>query len=160
MDRQREGNTVRAMVVIYALLAAAIGASVVLQASINGELRTVVGDPYRTALISTTVSTLFLILMSAALVGKPVPDGDVFSNAPWWMWVGGVLGAIYVAASAYLVSKLGSAFMFTVIIFGQLVMAVSMDQFGWVGLEKHPITVPRVVGIALVLVGAVLVRRS
>jgi transporter family-2 protein len=148
------------MVVIYALLAAAIGASVVLQASINGELRTLVGDPYRTALISTTVSTIFLLAMSAVLVGKPVPDGSVFAHAPWWMWVGGVLGAIYVAAAAYLVSKLGSAFMFTVIIFGQLVMAVMMDQFGWVGLDKHPITLPRVAGIALVLIGAILVRRS
>ena len=148
------------MVVVFALLAAAIGASVVLQASINGELRTLVGDPYRTALVSTTVSTLFLIVMSTLLVGRPVPDGSLFSNAPWWIWVGGVLGAIYVAASAYLVSKLGSAFMFSVIIFGQLMMAVLMDQFGWVGLDKNPITAPRAVGIALVLVGAILVRRS
>lgn len=148
------------MVVIYALLAAAIGASVVLQASINGELRTLVGDPYRTALISTTVSTVFLLVLSAVLIGRPVPDGGTLSGMPWWMWVGGVLGAIYVAASAYLVSKLGSAFMFSVIIFGQLAMAVLMDQFGWVGLDKHPITVPRVVGIALVVIGAILVRRS
>jgi transporter family-2 protein len=148
------------MVVIYALLAAAIGASVVLQASINGGLRTLVGDPYRTALVSTTVSTLFLLVISAVLVGKPIPDGSVFSEAPWWMWVGGVLGAIYVAAAAYLISKLGSAFMITVIILGQLVMAVLMDHFGWVGLAKHPISVPRIVGIALVLIGAILVRRS
>jgi len=148
------------MVVIYAVLAAAIGASVVLQASINGELRSLVGDPYRTALISTTVSTLFLFVLSAVLVGKPVPDSSVVSGMTWWMWVGGVLGAIYVAASAYLVSKLGSAFLFTIIIFGQLVMAVLMDQYGWVGLDKHPITVLRVLGIALVLGGAILVRRS
>jgi bacterial/archaeal transporter family-2 protein len=148
------------MVVVYAVLAAAIGASVVLQASINGELRSLVGDPYRTALVSTTVSTLFLFAMSAVLVGKPIPDSTVFADAPWWIWVGGVLGAIYVAAAAYLVSKLGSAFLFTAIIFGQLTMAVVMDQFGWVGLDKHPITAPRVVGIGLVLAGAILVRRS
>src|SRR5829696_3195377 len=99
------------MIVVYAVLAAAIGASVVLQASINGELRSLVGDPYRTALVSTTVSTLFLFAMSAVLVGRPIPDSAVLAAAPWWIWVGGVLGAIYVAAAAYLVGKLGSAFL-------------------------------------------------
>ena len=44
------------MVAFYILLAVAIGGSGVVQASINGELRSLVGDPYRTALISTTVS--------------------------------------------------------------------------------------------------------
>jgi transporter family-2 protein len=71
-----------------------------------------------------------------------------------------VLGAVYVAAAVVLISKLGSAVLFTIVIFGQLVMAVLMDQYGWIGLEKHPLNPQRVAGIALVLVGAVLVRRS
>jgi bacterial/archaeal transporter family-2 protein len=148
------------MIVVYVVLAMVIGASVVIQASINGELRILVGDPYRTALISTTVSTLFLIALSAVLVGRPVPEGAVFTGAPWWLWVGGVLGAIYVAAAAVLVSKLGSAVMFTLIILGQLLMAVVMDHFGLIGLDKHPVTAPRIIGISLVLIGVVLVRRS
>ena len=148
------------MIVVFILLAMVIGASVVVQASINGELRILVGDPYRTALISTTVSTLFLIVLSTIVVGRPLPDGAVFTGAPWWMWVGGVLGAIYVAAAAVLISKLGSAVMFTLIILGQLVTAVVMDHFGMIGLDKHPITVPRIIGISLVLIGVVLVRRS
>lgn len=148
------------MIVVFVLLATVIGASVVVQASINGELRILVGDPYRTALISTTVSTLFLIVLSTIVVGRPVPDGSVFAGAPWWMWVGGVLGAIYVAAAAVLISKLGSAVMFTLIILGQLVTAVVMDHFGMIGLDKHPVTAPRIIGISLVLIGVVLVRRS
>ena len=148
------------MIVVFVLLAMVIGASVVVQASINGELRILVGDPYRTALISTTVSTLFLIVLSAVIVGRPVPDAATFTDAPWWMWVGGVLGAIYVAAAAVLISKLGSAVMFTLIILGQLVTAVVMDHFGMIGLDKHPVTAPRIIGISLVLIGVVLVRRS
>ena len=148
------------MIVFYVLLAAACGAFVVVQASINGELRLLVGDPYRTALISTTVSTIFMFALSGVLVGKPVPDASTFTNASWWMWIGGVLGAIYVAAATVLVAKLGSAVLFTLVILGQLVMAVVMDHFGWIGLEKHPVNAARVLGIALVLAGVVLVRRS
>ena len=150
----------RLMIALYFLLAAGSGALVVIQASINGELRGLVGDPYRTALISTTVSTIFLFTLSAVATGRPVPAGSVFSDAPWWMWIGGVLGAVYVAAAAVLISKLGSAVLFTIVIFGQLVMAVLMDQYGWIGLEKHPVTAQRIGGIALVLLGVVLVRRS
>ena len=150
----------RAMIVFYVLLAAACGAFVVVQASINGELRLLVGDPYRTALISTTVSTIFMFALSGVLVGKPVPDASTFTNASWWMWIGGVLGAIYVAAATVLVAKLGSAVMFTLVILGQLVMAVVMDHFGWIGLEKHPVNAARVLGIVLVLAGVVLVRKS
>jgi transporter family-2 protein len=148
------------MIVFYVLLAAAIGAGVVVQASINGDLRLVVGDPYRTALISTTVSTIFLFALSGVMVGKPVPDASTFSTAPWWMWIGGVLGAIYVAAATVLVTKLGSAVMFTLVILGQLMMAVVMDHFGWIGLEKHPVNAARILGIILVLAGVVLVRKS
>lgn len=148
------------MIVFYIVLAAAIGAGVVVQASINGELRTLVGDPYRTALVSTTVSTISLLLLSVIVYQRPVPANHVFSNAPWWMWAGGILGAIYVAAAAILVTRLGSAVMFTLIILGQLITAVIMDHYGMIGLDKHPVSVPRVVGITMVLLGVILVRRS
>ena len=148
------------MIVFYVLLAALGGALVVVQASINGELRLLVGDPYRTALISTTVSTIFLFALSGLMNGRPVPDGSTFSNASWWMWTGGILGAVYVAAAAVLITKLGSAVLFTLVIFGQLVTAVLMDHFGLIGLEKHPVSAVRIVGILLVLAGVVIVRKS
>ena len=148
------------MIVFYVVLAAAIGAGVVVQASINGELRTLIGDPYRTALVSTTVSTISLLLLSVIVYRRPVPANHVFADAPWWMWVGGILGAIYVAAAAILVTRLGSAVMFTLIILGQLITAVVMDHYGMIGLDKHPVSLPRVVGITMVLLGVIVVRRS
>lgn len=148
------------MIALYVLVAMAIGAGVVMQASINGELRHLVGDPYRTALISTSVSTIFLFALSGVLLGKPLPNASVFSGASWWMWTGGILGALYVAAAALLISKLGSALMFTVIILGQLIAAVVMDHYGMIGLDRHPISATRILGITLVLTGVVLVRRS
>ena len=69
-------------------------------------------------------------------------------------------GAVYVAAAAVLITKLGSAVLFTLVIFGQLVTAVVMDHFGLIGLEKHPISAARIVGILLVLAGVVIVRQS
>lgn len=147
------------MTLLFVLIAVAVGASGVIQVGINSDLRSLIGNPYQTALISTTVSTLFLIVLSMIVYGRPYPDGDVLREMHWWMWTGGVIGALFVAATAALVSRLGSSFMFTLVILGQLSMAVVMDHYGWFGLDKHPTSFARIAGIGLVLIGVVVVRK-
>ncbi|HQY30107.1 MAG TPA: DMT family transporter [Thermomicrobiales bacterium] len=151
---------VRVMIAIFVLLTLAMGATAVVQVGINSELRSLVGNPYQTALISTLVSTIFLIAVSLAVYHRPIPEGYVFREMDWWMWTGGIIGALFVAGTAALVSRLGSSVMFTLIILGQLGGAIVIDHFGWFGLDEHPITLTRVAGIALVIVGAVVVRSS
>ena len=96
----------------------------------NGELRLVVGDPYRTALISTTVSTIFLFALSGLVMGRPVPDGSTFTHAV----AGGCGSAVFSRdlrrGSGGAHHELGSAVLFFPLIFGQLLMAVMMDHFG------------------------------
>ena len=151
---------VRAMTLVFVLLAVTIGSLVVVQASINSELRVMVGDAWRAALISTSVSTLSLLVITTVIQGRPWPSGEAVSAATWWMWVGGILGAIYVAASSVLVARLGSAVLFALVILGQLVTSVVMDHFGVLGLEKHDISLPRLIGVAMLLAGVVLIRWS
>ncbi len=145
---------------ILVLLAIGIGASGVVQASINNQVRLLSGDAYRAALLSTSVSTASLLVVSLIYKKGQLFEGNVIGQMHWWMWTAGIIGAVFVAASALLVARLGSAFLFTLIVAGQLVAAVVMDHYGVLGLDKHQITAPRVFGIALVMAGVVLVRRS
>src|SRR4051812_36863468 len=117
------------MVALLIILAVLLGVTAVVQVGINSDLRSLVGNPYQTALISTTVSTIFLILVSVALYHRPYPSGEVFRETHWWMWTGGVIGALFVAGTAALVSRLGSSVLFTLIVLGQLGMAVLMDNY-------------------------------
>ena len=151
---------VRLMTLILILLAVTIGSLVVIQASINSELRIVVGDAWRAALISTSVSTISLLTITTVIQGRPWPSAEAANAATWWMWVGGVIGAIYVAASSILVARLGSVVLFALVILGQLVTSVVMDHFGLLGLEKHDISLPRLLGVAMLLGGVVLIRWS
>ena len=43
---------------------------------------------------------------------------------------------------------------------GQLTTAMVIDRLGVLGLEKTPVTAPRVIGVALLLAGTVLVVRT
>lgn len=144
---------------VFIVLAFALGASGVLQASMNNQVRLITGDAFRAALLSTSVSTGSLLLISLLYKRGAILDGNVFAQMQWWMWTAGIIGAIFVAATAFLVARLGSAFLFTLIVAGQLVGAIVMDHYGMVGLERNPVSLPRIAGVGLVLAGVVLVRR-
>ena len=150
---------VRSMTLVFLVLAVGIGSIVVVQASINSELRGIVGDPWRTALISTTVSTICLFVASLAVKGTAWPSSGEAGAISWWMWTGGVLGAIYVAAASILVARLGSAVLFALVISGQFVTSVVMDHFGVIGLDRQEITPGRAAGVLLLIAGVVLIRR-
>ena len=140
--------------VVFGLLA---GAMLPFQAGINAQLATYVGSPIRAALVSFAVGTLALGLLSVAVV-RGWASADEMGGAPWWVWVGGLLGAFYVAGSIVVAPKLGAVTLVAVILAGQAVASLVVDHFGWVGFEESPITPGRLLGMAMVAGGVALVR--
>jgi len=141
----------------YLLLAFAAGVMLPLQAGINAELAEWLHSPVRAAFVSFLVGTL-LLLPAAALVFKPLPSWGRLGAAPWWVWVGGALGAFYVAAAVVSAPKLGAATLIALVVGGQALASLLVDHFGWVGFEPKHISAGRVIGMALVGCGVVLVR--
>ncbi len=80
-------------------------------------------------------------------------------SAPWWAFVGGLLGAAYVTVALVAVRTLGAAGLTAAVITGQLAISVLIDRFGLLGVAKHPVTAPRIAGLVLLVVGVVLVVR-
>ena len=145
------------MVWLYLLFAFAGGAALPLQAGINAQLATWLGSPVRAAFVSFAVGTLVL-LAASALVFKPLPSWGRIGDAPWWVWIGGALGAFYVAASIVSAPKLGAAQLIALVVAGQALVSLFVDQFGWVGFEQKDISIGRLVGMVLVGAGVALVR--
>ena len=117
-----------------------MGCFMAIQPAINGQLRFRIGTPAQAAMISTSVSTISL-LMFVAVVQRPAwPEGETLRSAPWWIWTGGSLGAVYVAASIVLVQRLSGAVAFSLVVLGQMVCALILDHFGWFGLSQHELT--------------------
>lgn len=141
----------------YLLFAVVAGAMIPFQAGINAQLGHWVDSPVRAAFVSFVVGTLAL-LVASALVFKPLPSLDRLSNAPWWVWIGGLLGAFYVAGSVVAAPRLGAALLIAAVVAGQTVASVLIDQFGWVGFKEQHISPGRVVGVLLVACGVTLVR--
>ena len=145
------------MVWLYLLFAFAGGAALPFQAGINAQLATWLGSPVRAAFVSFAVGTLVL-LAASALVFKPLPSWGRIGDAPWWVWIGGALGAFYVAASIVSAPKLGAAQLIALVVAGQALVSLFVDQFGLVGFEQKNISIGRVAGMVLVGAGVALVR--
>lgn len=143
---------------VYLAIALLAGAGLTVQAGANSRLRQYVGDPSRAALVSFAVGTVVLLIYSLA-ARAPWPAVSTLTRAPWWVWIGGLLGSFYVFVSVIAAPRLGAAVLFGLIVAGQVLCSLVLDQFGLVGYARHAITPGRVLGAALVLVGVALVRR-
>jgi len=107
--------------------------------------------------VSFLVGLLFL-LIAAAFVSRPLPSWGRLGDAPWWVWLGGALGAFYVVGSIVAAPKLGAATLIGLVVAGQSLASLVVDHFGWVGFETKHVTPGRLAGMALVGVGVALVR--
>lgn len=128
-----------------------------IQSPLNAQLGRAVGSPVNAALISFLVGTAALSVL--AVVQRIAPN-DVQTRAlPWYAWVGGLCGAVFVTAAAYAAPRLGVATMLSLAIASQLATALVLDHHGALGLSQHPVSLGRLAGMALVIAGVIVVRK-
>lgn len=93
-------------------------------------------------------------------VTKDWPSQAMVQAAPWWTWLaGGMLGTIYLTGNILLAPKLGAAALVGFVVAGQLIWAIALDHFGWIGFEQHPAGIARLAGCGLMLGGLFLIAK-
>lgn len=144
------------LTIMFAVMMA--GGATALQAPINARLATGVSGPVNAAFVSFAVGTLALGIMAAVLHTRP--DVAAAKALPWYAWIGGLFGVIFVVTAAWAVPRLGVATTITLMVAGQLVISLVLDHFGAFGVPAAPINLTRLAGVALVIGGVMLVRRG
>jgi len=142
-----------------ALLLVLIGGALLsIQAPLNTTLGRAVGSPVNAALVSFLVGAAALGGLATLL--RVTPNVVAVRALPWWAWMGGACGAFFVASAAYAAPRIGVATMLTLGVASQLVAAIAIDHLGALGVAQRAVSTGRVVGVLLVIAGAVLVRRG
>ena len=78
------------------------------------------------------------------------------AHQPAWLWLGGLMGAFVVLTITFAGPRLGTTATVAVFLVGQFAAAAVVDRYGLFGLDRIPVGWPRVLGLALLAVGAVL----
>jgi transporter family-2 protein len=139
---------------VFSILA---GMALPTQFSINAQLRNIVGSPVVASTVSFMVGAVALLVVS--LFGKGINIKKEWFEAPWWVWTGGLLGAFYVVATVILIPRIGAAATVSYIFAGQMIASVLIDHFGIIGVQSHSLSLPRLCGLILVLIGVVIVQK-
>jgi bacterial/archaeal transporter family-2 protein len=143
---------------IYLILALLAGMTMSTQGAVNTKLSGYVESPIAAGFISFAVGTIVLAI-SLIVAGVPLSSLANAKNAPPVAWIGGILGAFFVSAVATSVPKLGVALTFSLAVAGQLLVAITLDHFGLLGVPVKEISVIRILGVLLIMVGVVLIRK-
>jgi bacterial/archaeal transporter family-2 protein len=143
---------------VAVVVAAVIGGLVATQAPLNSQLGRTVGG------LQASVVALFVSLVALTMLAV-ITDGlggiRRIGDAPWHVAIGGGLaGALYVGSIVWTVRALGAGGLTAVTIAGQLAVAVAMDHYGWLGVERSPVTAAKIAGIVLLGLGTWLVIRE
>ncbi len=141
----------QAAAVVSGCLSAVVGA-------ILASLGQVIGSAIQATTVLFAIATGVMIVF-CSLNGSVVKIRRAFTtSAPWWMWSGGILGAIIVYGNAWLIPLIGvSVFMMTLLI-GQLLLSLLMERNGWLGAPKKHISIVQILGIIIMLAGVTLIK--
>ena len=107
----------------------------------------------------------FIVHLSGAILsgmllflrgGEKIRD---WQTLPWYMLIAGIWGVILYLTISVTLPRLGGTMVVTLIIIGQLLVGIVIDNFGWLSVPVHPIGVARILGVVVLLAGAYLIAQ-
>ena len=160
VDSKHEGGSV----IIYALLAILCGFACAAQVAINGTLAQYAGTPLKATLISMItgfIATAIICLVIIALKGTAGLYDGGSAHGPvrinQWLPAGGALAILIVGSNAIAAPMLGTGVVTILNLVGMMAAGLLIDAVGFLGIEKQPVTLPKITGMLLMLAGAALI---
>jgi transporter family-2 protein len=153
---EKEKQEIMSLIALV-VLAVLAGFCLPTQAGINAQLNLWCRSSILAATISFAVGTLALLIY-ALILRIPWPPAGTVSRYPWWIWSGGLLGAFLVVSTILLAPRLGAASMVSLVVAGQMLASVFLDQFGLLGYEVHPFNAWRLIGVMMLVGGVVMIK--
>lgn len=103
-------------------------------------------------LSGTILSGIPLLVLRGGALGE-------WRSLPWYTFFAGGFGMVIVGTISVVLPRIGAAGIFTLIVVGQIVMAVIVDHFGWFSSPVRPADLMRILGILVIMLGTWLVLR-
>lgn len=143
----------------WLLLGVFVGIFPPLQAAFNGQLRLATESILTATFISFFIGAILLaclVLMTEKRIKIPLHD-DQRQRIPLWVFSGGLFGIMIVGGIIVVIHSLGAVLTTLIFIFGQILMAITIDHFGLFGIKKRKITRQKLISIGLMSLALILV---
>ena len=136
-----------------------IGAILPVQAVLNTKLGKQTGGPLISSLLSFLVGLICLFIINLFANYSAFTSMKLLSVSPWYVWMGGLLGAIYVSCVIFVNQQQGVALTFALVVAGQIFISLLIDHFGLLGSVVRPMSIAKIIGAFLIIAGLVLIKK-
>lgn len=121
-------------------------------AGVLGQHVGIMGSVFIIHLGGFLVSGIYLLVIGGGGI-------SAWRTAPWYVLCGGLLGVMIVGGYAFVIPRIGLAPAITVAVSAQLIFSALLSHYGVLGAIQQPLTLSRIAGIAVLLVGTWLIVR-
>ncbi len=138
------------------------GFLIAIQAGCNATLEKSLQNPVLSAFLSFCAGTallFFALAIYTAVTGGRMPRAAQWAEVPWWGWLGGTLGALYILCMVLTAEKVGAGVFLGITITATIVASLVMDHYGLLGFKQHTASPARILGGALMVAGMLLIGR-
>lgn len=146
----------------WLLVALAAGAVLPVQGAVNALLHQDLGAPFAVATVSFFVATITMAGLSGLLLAFGRRPGASalpgLAAMPWWGWLGGFAGAIYVTTLFTAIPVIGTAAAVGLTVAGQQLVSVLVDRNGWFRLAQRTVSGLRLAGVGLIITGVAVLK--
>jgi len=137
--------------IVWIAMAFIGGVFVSLSRQVNGRL-SLSTSPLTASFWNHFVGLVVLTLVGL-VIGGLLPPGA--SNAPWYAFIGGPIGVVFIASGSWLIARIGAVNTALLVISGQMVSGVVLDFFS----DQPPKMWATALGVVFILGGMVLTQR-
>lgn len=141
------------MIALYLILTVGTGFLITVSRAMNSALGQRIG-PMAGSLVNHLVGAIGGGLL--LLIG--VRTGAWHTDLPWYYYLGGCCGVLLVAAGNYALPRLGNVTLTILLTAAQLTATLWMDHTGWLGGRVIPFRWTTLIGMTLLLIGALLTQ--
>lgn len=139
------------------LLGVISGGLIALQAVTNGVLNSKMQSVFWSAAVMFGIGFIALLLL-AIVIEPQHPVASNLKSVPPWSLVGGLVVGCYLLTMTSIAPKLGVPLALLSVILGQIIFAMVIEHFGFLGVSVHAIDIKKVIGLILVAAGIYLIR--
>jgi transporter family-2 protein len=136
-----------------------VGTIIPIQAVLNSRLGKQTSGALMGALLSFLTGTICLLILNIIINGGTMFNLRQYTTGPWYIWLGGFIGAIFVGYITWVNQQQGMALTFALVVTGQIFISLLIDNYGLFGSAVRTITLDKIIGAALIVGGIILIKK-
>ena len=132
---------------MYYLLSLLSGILIAISVFFNGRL----SQTHSLHLSSVIIHITGMILITAIVLIKR--DNPFSKFQKWYLYLGGAIGVFILICNNYAFNLIGVSAILALLLLGQSIAGLVIDQTGWLGMSKYPFRKQKIIGLVLLISG-------